>query len=459
MNSPVVTFGGGASETTVGAYALVALIAAIVGILALPRSYGIGALLLGAILIPQGNVIVVGGLHLQPAKVLSLVGMIRIGVGGVPRVGGGILRRLDRVVIAWAVCRALAISLVWMQAGAVIRQMGLLWSVLGMYLCIRFLIRSHSDAAVAVKALALAMAVVAVGGILEQTIQRNVFGTILGGVQEIPSVRNGRIRSQGPFGHAILGGSFAATSVPLFVWLWCARARMMAAIGVLAATAFCLTTASSTPILAYISGVVTMCLWPVRKIIPLLLRCLVLLAVVLHVVMKAPVWMLIARIDLTGGSSGYHRAKLIDMCIQHIGDWWLIGTRDAWSWGWDMWDLSNQYVAECEGGGIVTFVLFIAAIRITIRSLAVARSHAPVGRRAFGLWALSAAVTAHLVAFFGASYWDQSQFAWFVLLAVSAIEADGDLIETAGGEVRSRMEWWGDSIGSSAADEKVVVSA
>jgi hypothetical protein len=52
--------------------------------------------------------------------------------------------------------------------------------------------------------------------------------------------------------------------------------------------------------------------------------------------MKAPVWFLIARIDLAGGSSGYHRAMLIDTFLRHFGDWWLLGTKDAFSWGWDM---------------------------------------------------------------------------------------------------------------------------
>ena len=56
----------------------------------------------------------------------------------------------------------------------------------------------------------------------------------------------------------------------------------------------------------------------------LLRRTAVLVLVTLHLVMKAPVWALLARIDLTGSSSGYHRYVLIDQCISRFSEWRLI---------------------------------------------------------------------------------------------------------------------------------------
>ena len=40
----------------------------------------------------------------------------------------------------------------------------------------------------------------------------------------------------------------------------------------------------------------------------------------LHLVMNGPVWSLIARVDLTGSSSSYHRYYLLDNCIRHFSD-------------------------------------------------------------------------------------------------------------------------------------------
>ena len=46
----------------------------------------------------------------------------------------------------------------------------------------------------------------------------------------------------------------------------------------------------------------------------------VLTFIFLHMVMKTPVWHLISRIDIAGGSSSYHRYELVDQCIRHFSD-------------------------------------------------------------------------------------------------------------------------------------------
>ena len=82
--------------------------------------------------------------------------------------------------------------------------------------------------------------------------------------------------------------------------------------------------------------------------------------------MKAPVWMIIGHIDLTGGSWADHRAYLIDLFIRHIGNWWLLGTNANLNWGWDMWDTANQYVEEGYGGGLAAFICFLGLIAMTL---------------------------------------------------------------------------------------------
>ena len=142
--------------------------------------------------------------------------------------------------------------------------------------------------------------------------------------------------------------------------------------------------------------------------------------------MKAPVWALIGRIDLTGSSSGFHRYMLIDNCIRHFSDWWLIGTKDYNEWGWDMWDLSDQYVAYAVTGGLATLVFFIATISYSFRNLGIARKYAGDKKSEWLLWCLGAALFAHVMGYFGIGYFDQMQVAWFALLAmISAATAHG----------------------------------
>lgn len=146
---------------------------------------------------------------------------------------------------------------------------------------------------------------------------------------------------------------------------------------------------------------------------------LLLTLICLHIVMKGPVWSLIEKIDVTGGSSSYHRYMLIDQCIRHFGDWWLVGVKDTSVWGWDMWDTANQYVSTCDNSGLVPFVLFIAILVYGFNFLGRARKRVEAERpAALFLWALGAALFANVVAFFGISYFDQTIVGWYALLAM-----------------------------------------
>jgi hypothetical protein len=138
--------------------------------------------------------------------------------------------------------------------------------------------------------------------------------------------------------------------------------------------------------------------------------------------MNAPVWFLIARVDIVGGSSGYHRARLVNDFITHFPDWWLVGTIENARWGNTMWDLSNQYVAEGEVGGLVTFVCFLALICICFSRIGTARKSVEGDRsKEWYFWILGATLFSHVVGFFGISYFDQTRVSWFALLAIIVI--------------------------------------
>ena len=89
--------------------------------------------------------------------------------------------------------------------------------------------------------------------------------------------------------------------------------------------------------------------------------------------MKAPVWFILARVDFAGGSTGWDGVNLIDQCVKHFGSWWLIGTADNVNWGFDTWDLCNQFVAEAVQGGLATLILFLILIFYCFRRLGRAR--------------------------------------------------------------------------------------
>jgi hypothetical protein len=131
------------------------------------------------------------------------------------------------------------------------------------------------------------------------------------------------------------------------------------------------------------------------------------------------VWALIQRVDLVGGSSSFHRYYLLDQFIRRFGDWWLLGVKSTDTWGADLWDHANQYVAIGTTSGVLPLILFIAAIVAAFKILGSARQKSEGDkRRCQFLWAGTAVLFANLVGFFGISYFDQTLMIWWGFLGM-----------------------------------------
>jgi hypothetical protein len=412
---------GAAGETMLHPVVLVALLVAIALILFLPRKYVVAPVLLMSFLVPLGQQLMAGGFHIQVIRIVLFASLIRMVASKRSpqnrRLGGG-WDQLDRVFVAWAICRALAFILLFREGGAVANQAGVLLDSLGGYFVLRFLIQDREDIERTIKVLGFVVMILAAGMLNEHFRHLNAWG-YLGGARLIPEMREGSLRAQGPFAHPLLAGSFGATLLPLFVWLWIGgKSKSLAAVGILASAVVAVMAASSTPILAYGAGIFGICMWPLRRQLKVLRWGIVAVLLLLQLVMKAPVWFLIAHVDLVGGSSGYHRARLIDLFIRNFFDWWLVGTNDNGSWGWDMWDTSNQFVQEGESGGLIAFVLFVTLIVICFKKIGNARRAAEGGTQEWFYWLLGTTIFAHVVAFFGVTYFDQTRMLWFAVLSI-----------------------------------------
>lgn len=425
MEPENLRFGGGASHTILHPLVAVALVVTIALILLLPRKYVMVPSLLMVFLVPFGQVVVLGGVHFTVYRITVLFGLVRLAITRLPagrgRLAGG-FNTIDRAFTLCALFTFITFILNYMETQALIKGLGNLLDALGGYFVLRFLIQDREDIQRAIRVFAVIAVVLAVCMTYEQVSHKNVFG-LLGGASVVVAIRDGKIRSAGSFEVYITAGVFGATLLPLFIWLWSAtKAKKIALLGMAGASVMTLTSNSSTPLLAYVGGIVGLCFWPLRKHMRAFRWVLVLVLVCLHLVMKAPVWALIARIDLTGSSSGYQRFELVDQCIRHFSDWWLMGTTIYDQWGFDMWDLSNQYVSSAETGGLATLVTFILVISRSFGRLGTARKCVEGDRgHEWFLWCLGAAVFAHVMAYVGIGYFDQMQFAWYALLSVICV--------------------------------------
>jgi len=420
-------FGGGASDSAFSPIVLAAMVITIVAVLILPRKYQLVCFLCFICLAPAGQQIYVAGVHWFLSRLIILVAWGRLLAGKFsPKkdLAGG-LTSIDKYFFYCFVIQAVCVSLIYMQGQAIVNQVGFLIDFVGCYFFLRTLIRTKEDMFTAIKCLAVICLILGVFMLREQMTMQNAFG-LLGGVRPVPEVREGKIRSQGAFQHSLMAGCFAATLVPLFFMLWKnGKAKLLACVGFVGCSVMTYTSQSSTPLLAYVSGILAMGMWPIRKHMQLVRRGIVATILGLAMVMKAPVWFIIAHIDLTGGSSGYHRAELIDQFVRHFWNWWLIGTKDAGTWAYDLWDTQNQYVNVGENGGLLAFVLFIAIIVGCFKGIGKARrSLAGTGRDQWLPWFLGAALFAHLVGFFGVNYFDQSKVGFFVALCMVPVVSE-----------------------------------
>jgi hypothetical protein len=417
------TFGGGASDTLIHPLVAVATVVAIVCMLKLPRKYVIVPFLLAVFLSPAGQQLYVGGVHLYVPRILVFFGIVLLVLGKLKsraRLFPGGWNNIDSIFTWWTIFRSIAVTIYyWGNTSAAINQVAFVWDTLGGYCFLRFLIRDVEDIELAVKTFAMIAAFLGITMLNERMRLQNVFG-YLGGVPIVPAIRDGKIRAQGPFEHPILAGTFAATLLPFFLWLWHSkRSKLMAVIGAGGCTVMVSCSASSTPLLAYMSVFIGVCFWPLRGYMRIVRWILMITLIVCHLSMKAPVWFLIAHVDLVAGNSGYHRAMLIDSFIRHFSDWWLVGTNKAVTWGYEMDDLCEQWVAEGETGGLATLICFILLISRSFGRIGKARTRLSKDRKQeWLLWFTGVALFSHCVGFFGISYFDQTRFAWFALLSI-----------------------------------------
>jgi hypothetical protein len=412
-------FGGGGSATLLNPLVAVGMILAIILIFVLPRRQVIIPLLLAIFLVPKGQELVAAGLHFNVYRIILITGLIRwFRMRRTCSLPGG-FSRIDRVVMWCVVAVCICFSLEWHEPQAVIKAVGDLLDALAGYFVLRFFIRDRDDIKTVISVFALIAIIMGVEMINEQRTRQNFFGQ-LGGTLAVPEMRDGKIRSQGAFRHAIPAGAFGATLVPMLVWLWSDRRyRKIVPLGLAGATVMAITCHSSSDTGSYAAGLFALCLWPMRRRMRFLRYGIVAALVLLQLVMKGPVWSVLEHINLTGSSESFHRYQLINTFINHFWDWCLIGTKDNGSWGWEMADTSNQYVTYGIAGGLTAFCLFIMTISRSFGGLGRSRKLVE-GRRSdeWLCWCLGASLFAYVVVYFGIDLFDQLEFAWFSLLAM-----------------------------------------
>jgi small-conductance mechanosensitive channel len=108
-----------------------------------------------------------------------------------------------------------------------------------------------------------------------------------------------------------------------------------------------------------------------------------------------------------------------------------------------MVDITNQFIFEGVTGGVLKFILFIAIIVICFRKIGGNLKRNPQSPFPVRLtvWAMGAALCAHVAAFLSVSYFDQMIVLWYLLIAMIAAVSNLPQRSTARREFEDAREW------------------
>ncbi|MGZ8171701.1 MULTISPECIES: hypothetical protein [Methylobacter] len=383
-------------------------------------------LLIGAAYMTRGQVLEIGPAHFTVVRILVTVGILRVLLKG-ERIANG-MNQVDRWLVLWAVF--LIASSIFHTSDAWIFRIGLMWSEVGCYFLFRVFIQDAKDVEQIFKALCVALVPIAVLMLLEKATGKNFF-SILGGVEEVATFRNGHFRASGPFSHPILAGVVGATCFPMALYLWKSH-RKHAVLGLFSAGGIIFASTSSGPVMMLLFILFGLALWKVRDHLRSI-RWLALTAIVaLDAVMKDPVYFLMARIDISGGSTGYHRAQLIRSSIEHLDEWWLAGTDYTRHWmatgiyaNTNHTDITNHLLGIGVMGGLPAMFLFIMVLVAGFGKVGktLRENESASMEQRFLIWTLGAILFGHVWNFWSISLFDQSVVFFYLILAgISAVQ-------------------------------------
>jgi hypothetical protein len=410
----------------VNQFAIVFLITTAVTMLLAPRSWAPLPLLAGAGYMTVGQVIEIGPLHFTVIRVLIAIGIIRI-IARREWIKGGI-SSLDWLLFAWAVWALISSFFHEDPSSAFISRLGLIYNACGIYVLLRVLCQTSEDVIRLCGLTAILLVPIAVEMVYEKATYYNLF-SVFGGVPAEPAIREGKLRAQGPFAHAIIAGTIGAVCLPLMIGLWQLHRKKVAVIGITACMAMIVSSSSSGPILTLMLGTGAMFMWYCRNQMQLVRWLAVLGYILLDLVMKPPAYYVLAKIDLVGGSTGWHRARLLQVAFESLNEWWLAGTDYTRHWmpygvpfSENHADITNYYLEMGIIGGLPLMFLFIMVLAkgFSFVGQTIRRTNIVQMDVRFIVWTLGAALFAQAASFFSITYFDQSFLFLYLNLAAIA---------------------------------------
>lgn len=372
-------------------------------LLAVSRRSFLLPFIVAACFVPMNQRIILLDLDFTVIRMLVLAGFLRLLMRGETRAVQW--NNFDKLVLSWAVVGSLVYVVQQMSFKAVIYKSGVMFDTLGMYWLFRQAIHDWEDVFYSIKLFAI-FAIITAPLIAMERLQEKSFFSLFGPVTG--QYHRGRFRAAGPFPHYIMMGCFWASLLPIFY----GRIKVVQKTGlywmaIIAALSNVYFSASSTPLLTVVAIVIFWKVYNFRMHGKAIFWATCFGLFVLHLIMKAPVWHLLSRVNIFGGSTGWHRYFLFDNFVSHISEWFLLGTMSTGHWGHGQQDLTNQFVLEGVRGGMITLIIFIVLVYSAVKIPGKLSLDNVTPEVKWMSWGICVAMLGHFVTFWGVSYFGQ----------------------------------------------------
>jgi len=382
-----------------------------------PRKWILLPFVMAACIVPPDQRIIIFDLDFTTIRFCILFAILRLYLyNEVRRIKWNVF---DKLFLTWIITGVVVYVVQWHDMRAVIYKSGVLYDSLGLYWIFRMSIMSWDDIHRVVKMFAIFAIISAPLIIYERVTHNNPFA-YLGHVKG--AFHRGRFRCEGPFPHFIMMGLFWASVVPVFVSYFAAgRSKLFYALASVSALICVILSASSTPLMAMFAIAFFGALWKFRSYGRTIALGIGAMIFALHVVMEAPVWHLICRINLFSGSTGWHRYNLFNQFVKNIGEWFLLGCRDVEHWGVFKGDVTNQYVLEGVRGGALTLAVFVIMVIQAVRITGICSMKSQGREKRILCWGFCVSILGHCVSFWGVSYFGQIMLLLYFTLAIVSL--------------------------------------
>jgi hypothetical protein len=317
----------------------------------------------------------------------------------------------------------------WAPGSGPVYTAGVVFNLASVYILTRVLCRDLSELTAVLRIVGFLLVPVALAMTAEHLIHRNLFG-VFGGVSESVYIRDGKIRAQGPFAHPILAGTVGAVCLPLMIGIW-RSGRSSATIGALACIVIAFASTSSGPLISLMAGVSAILTYAFRQRVWIVRWLAVAAYIAAELLMTRPAYYLISKFDLTGSSTGWHRARLINSAVEHISEWWSVGTDYTGHWmpytldeDGRHSDITNYYLFIGVIAGLPAVLLLVAILwrGFVYVGQCVRRATGEFQSQRFLMWCLGAGLFAHALTSLSVAYFDQSMmFFWLNIAIVSGM--------------------------------------